>query len=242
MSEYPVEILPHELYKAKMDVDSLASNVENACVVRRVTEKPQLCMVLGVMVLINYDILQAKDVLDMSTYLLGARYQNVHLPFVDVSKRDWAGEKTEEIREVLSDTDNWAYIDAPSFPLMIRLSKLHQQSFEYQRTFDSPKQKKEYEEKYKIRDFYTTNGKVFYSFSIRFEHVPTLLNYWHFEMKLCPSLEEVFPRKSEKKAWMKLMINDFLQNQFVLALVEDEEDAAKIDSSYYLKAKPEATA
>ena len=79
--------------------------------------------------------------------------------------------------------------------------------------------------------------KAFYSFSIRFEHMPTLLNYWHFEMKLCPSLEEVFPRKSEKKAWMKKMIDDFLQNQFVLAMVEDEEDAAKINSSYYLKAQ-----
>ena len=56
-------------------------------------------------------------------------------------------------------------------------------------------------------------------------------------MKLCPSLEEVFPRKSEKKAWMKKMIDDFLQNQFVLAMVEDEEDAAKINSSYYLKAQ-----
>ena len=238
MSEYPVEILPHESYKAKMDVDSLASHEENACVVRRVAEKPQLNMVFGVMVFVNYGILQAKDVLDMSTYLLGARYQNVHLPFVDASKRDWAGEKTEEIREVLSDTDNWSYIDAPSFPLMIRLSRLHQQSFKYRRTFDSPKQKKEYEEKYKIRDFYATDDRTaFYSFSIRFEHMPTLLNYWHFEMKLCPSLEEVFPRKSEKKAWMKKMIDDFLQNQFVLAMVEDEEDAAKINSSYYLKAQ-----
>lgn len=47
----------------------------------------------------------------------------------------------------------------------------------------------------------------------------------------------MFPRKSEKKAWMKKMIDDFLQNQFVLAMVEDEEDAAKINSSYYLKAQ-----
>lgn len=69
MSEYPVEILPHESYKAKMDVDSLASHEENACVVRRVAEKPQLDMVFGVMVFVNYGILQAKDVLDMSTYL-----------------------------------------------------------------------------------------------------------------------------------------------------------------------------
>lgn len=236
MPEYPLEILPHESYRAKMDVDSLVYHESDACVVRRVADKPQLDNVFGVTVFVNYGILQAKDVLDMSTFLLGAQYQNIHLPFVDASKRDWKGEKTEEIRGVLADANNWSYIDAPSFPLMIRLSRLHQQSFAYPRTFDSPKQKKEYEEKYKIRDFYATDdGKILYSFSIRFEHVPTLLNYWHFEMKLCPSLEEVFPRNTEKKAWMKKMIDDFLQNQFVLALVEDEEDAAKIDAAYYLK-------
>lgn len=31
------------------------------------------------------------------------------------------------------------------------------------------------------------------------------------------------------------MVEDFLKKQFVLALVEDEEDVAKIDAAYYLK-------
>lgn len=47
MSEYPVEILPHESYKAKMDVDSLASHEENACVVRRVAENLNWIWCLG---------------------------------------------------------------------------------------------------------------------------------------------------------------------------------------------------
>ena len=100
----------------------------------------------------------------------------------------------------------------------------------------TPKQKTDYEEKYKINSFYAIDDKnAIYSFSIRFVHTPTLLNYWHFEMKLYPSLDEVFPRKEEKKKWMRMMVQDFLQKQFVLALVEDEEDVAKIDAVYYLK-------
>ena len=39
----------------------------------------------------------------------------------------------------------------------------------------------------------------------------------------------------KKKKWMRMMVQDFLQKQFVLALVEDEEDVAKIDAVYYLK-------
>lgn len=236
MPDYPTEILPHESYKLNMDVDTLVSTEENACVVRRVAEKPQLEKVFSVPVFVNYGILQAKDILDMSTYLLGAKFQNNHLPFVDVSKRDWKGEKTEVIRELLADANNWSYIDIPSFPLMIRLSKLHQKTFEYPRTFDSPKLKKEYEEKYKIKNFYAIDDKkAIYSFSIRFVHTPTLLNYWHFEMKLCPSMDEVFPRTEEKKKWMRKMVEDFLQKQFAIALVEDEDDVAKIGAAYYLK-------
>lgn len=239
MPEYPLEILPCESYKAKMDVDALVSHENDACVVRRVAEKPLLENVFGVTVFVNYDILQAKDVLDMSTFLLGAQYQNIHLPFIDASKRDWKGEKTEEILGVLADANNWKFIgDSPSFPLMMRLSQLHLKTFDYPRTFDSPKQKKDFEEKYKIKNFYAVDDKrAIYSFSIRFVHTPTLLNYWHFEMKLHPSIDEVFPRKDEKKAWMRKMVENFLQNQFALALIEDEEDAAKIDSSYYLKEK-----
>ena len=56
-----------------------------------------------------------------------------------------------------------------------------------------------------------------------------------FEMKLYPSMDVVFPRKEEKKKWMRMMVEDFLKKQFVLALVEDEEDVAKIDAAYYLK-------
>ncbi len=236
MPEYPTEILPHESYKLNMDVDALVSKEESACVVRRVAEKPQLEKVLSVPVFVNYGILQAKDILDMSTYLLGAQYQNIHLPFVDASKRDWKGETNEEIRDVLADANSWSYTDGASFPLMIRLSQLHQKTFEYPRAFDSPKLKKEYEEKYKIKNFYAIDDKnAIYSFSIRFVHTPTLLNYWHFEMKLCPSMDEVFPRKEEKKKWMRRMVEDFLQKQFTLALVEDEDDVAKIDAAYYLK-------
>lgn len=236
MPDYPTEILPHESYKLNMDVDSLASKEEGACVVRRVAEKPLLEKVFGVTVFLNNDILQAKDILDMSTYLLGAKYQNSHLPFVDASKRDWKGETNREIREVLTDANSWSFIDGASFPLMIRLSQLHLKTFDYPRTFDSPKQKKEYEEKYKIKNFYAVDDKkAIYSFSIRFVHTPTLLNYWHFEMKLYPSIDVVFSRKEEKKKWMRKMVEDFLNKQFVLAIVEDEEDAAKIDASYYLK-------
>ena len=236
MPEYPLEILPHESYRAKMDVDSLVYHESDACVVRRVADKPQLDNVFGVTVFVNYGILQAKDVLDMSTFLLGAQYQNIHLPFVDASKRDWKGEKMEEIRGVLADANNWSYIDKPSFPLIIRLSQLHLKTFDYPRTFESPKQKTDYEEKYKINSFYAIDDKkAIYSFSIRFVHTPTLLNYWHFEMKLYPSMDVVFPRKEEKKKWMRMMVEDFLQKQFVLALVEDEEDVADIDAAYYLK-------
>lgn len=236
MPEYPTEILPHESYKLNMDVDTLVSKVESACVVRRVAEKPILDKVFGVTVLVNYGILQAKDILDMSTYLLGAQYQNIHLPFVDTSKRDWKGETNEEIRGVLADANSWSHIDGASFPLMIRLSQLHQKTFEYPRTFESPKLKKEFEEKYKIKSFYAVDDKeAIYTFSIRFVHTPTLLNYWHFEMKLYPSMDVAFPRKEEKKKWMRKMVEDFLQKQFALALVEDEEDVAKIDETYYLK-------
>ena len=66
MPEYPLEILPHESYRAKMDVDSLVYQESDACVVRRVAEKPQLDNVFGVTVFANYGILQAKDVLDIS--------------------------------------------------------------------------------------------------------------------------------------------------------------------------------
>lgn len=41
MPEYPLEILPHESYRAKMDVDSLVYHESDACVVRRVADKPQ---------------------------------------------------------------------------------------------------------------------------------------------------------------------------------------------------------
>ena len=48
-------------------------------------------------------------------------------------------------------------------------------------------------------------------------------------------MDEVFPRTEEKKKWMRKMVEDFLQKQFAIALVEDEDDVAKIGAAYYLK-------
>lgn len=73
---------------------------------------------------------------------------------------------------VLADANNWSYIDKPSFPLIIRLSQLHLKTFDYPRTFESPKQKTDYEEKYKISSFYAIDDKkpFIHSLFVSFTH------------------------------------------------------------------------
>ena len=44
MPEYPLEILPHESYRAKMDVDTLVYHESDACVVRRKHPTPILAV------------------------------------------------------------------------------------------------------------------------------------------------------------------------------------------------------
>ncbi len=243
MPDYPKQILPHESYKDRMDVDKIAEAEKDACVVRRVNEKPVIKEVFGVKLLDNCDILKHRDILDMSTNLLGGKYQNAYLPFVDKTNRDWNGERLADIEDVLQDESLWTYIDIPFFPLMLRLSELHLHSFPYSRTFESQKLKKQFEEKYKIVDFYTKGDKgAEYSFTIRFHHSPTLLNYWHFEMKLYFSSDEVFPRKDAGRPWMKKILNDFVSKQFLHAMVDDEKYVAAIDVSYYLNGNPNVTA
>lgn len=237
MHSYPEEILPNENYLSQMDVDALANDVEMACVVRSVAERPQIEEVFGVKVWTNDSVLKSGDVLDMSSYLLGAKYQDSYLPFMDKSGRDWNGETAEELKVALADNNNWIYVDTkPAFPLMLKLSMLHLQSFPYQRTFEKMSLKNDFDEKYKIQEFYQKSDKEWeYRFMIIFQHAPSLLNYWHFEMKLSPSLGMLFERKDKSKGWMRIVIKDFVGKNLVNAIVTDEENVAQISDSYYLK-------
>lgn len=237
MRSYPEEILPNVDFLSQMDVDALAKEVEMACVVRSVAERPQIDDVLGVKVWVNDGILQTEDVLDMSSYLLGAKYQNSYLPFMDKSGKDWNRESVEELKEALADNNNWVYVDTkPTFPLMLKLSKLHLQSFPYLRSFDKVSLKTEFDAKYKIQEFYQKSGKEWeYHFLVKFQHTPSLLNYWHFEMKLSPSLDVFFQRKDKSKGWMKNIVKNFVEKFLINAIVEDEEEVAKVSESYYLK-------
>ena len=195
---YPYRLLPFTGYTQSVSIDEILNNGVDFAVARRVEgDKDKILkeMYKGYYVIRDPDILMQNifsQIPSLSLTILGtgAQFEDMGYLQKENAKADWDGKTHLPFRYLTK-----VSICKEYFSLVYRVSSIHKKPIEYGRKFNS---KDSLIENLKYVDSTNDAETILKSFTkkstykmlpgqIQVEHRPTMLNYWHSELKLLPA-------------------------------------------------------
>jgi len=237
MCHYPKRILPKLQYAQRINVDGLKAANPVSMLVRRLdcVGNPFHC--IGGRKLLNEGVID-NDVLDWSTNLLGGEYK-----IEDIRWRQ-KGERNTEWNEGDVDINEYGncyeYLDDAN-PIYIPVGKLHQISIPYKRKFGSKADAYKYaittqDLDEEVAEQFLLAEDIECHATIKVEHKPTVLNYWHMTIGIIPrDFQEPIPRNTQNNKSLKKRVKAALHLHIVNNVQIDYMDSIKLPESLYIK-------
>lgn len=217
MCKYPIRILPKKQYVKHIDVDILCSTCEHSILARRldVCEGGQLPFhEIGGQKLLNEDAI-SEDILDWSTNLLGGEFKIEDIGWKQKGSgiKDWDNEDVD----ICKYEDCYSRIETEYYSAFITVDCLHNKIIPYRRNFaDKASLVQYYNSTGDITketvDQWNNNKEIECQATIKVEHKPTMLNYWHMTVGIIPrDFKEPIPRDLNKQKSLKKSVKRALR-------------------------------
>ena len=229
-SSYPKEILPTSKYVIKIDIDDLLGKVSDFIICRRINGSlEENTVAFNGKVRLKVEALG--KIPNLSTNLLGAKFNAYkHIAFSPTgnARCDWDGknidfEKFKDSFQIIENCTCIAYHG----------DILHNIPVPYRKNLNK-------EDKNKLAslginlDNFITKGEAELTGTIKLEHKPTMLNYWHIVMDLYPYASSE-PIKKDEAAWQKKMVDFVIQKILAVKFEPVSESIPSIPKSIYKK-------
>lgn len=238
-NEYPKSILPEKNWRKGISGSEILSCCKDAIIGRRIDGKKEEVIdeSLGDDVKTLSEIaLPTNRIRNLSTNLLGARFGLNEFKFNPRGNGKLNWNEEEEILEPIIIGQDFECLDIENFFVVgWYVNKVEGYMIPYTRTFESKKNYDKfigqikpaskddmdsiYFEEYEKLALVKNGRKIDFTGSLKVNHQPTRLNYWHFTIDLYPAYEFEKPIKDEKSAWQRLMVEnvwDYLRRTFLL--------------------------
>lgn len=239
--KYPKDILPQVGWKQNINTQDLIEHNHDAMIARKLDGTRYMCLDFSLgedMPVILHEALPVCRIPNMSCSLLGTSFciECFHYLPDKLGKETW----TEDVLvsdEILDNEDNFNYFQDITV-VAWKISKVHKFQIPYIRSFNK---KGEYDrlkesinrvagernvsiylEEWSNLKKSSPNDKlttVELLAEVRVNHMPTMLNYWHFTIDQYPADNNLEYVKNVSNAWKKSMAEflcDYLRKSFIL--------------------------
>lgn len=214
MSQYPRQLLPRKEYSNLLDINILAEKVPNLTVVRR-SDQPIRC--LDGTTILDEDCI-TKNVFDYSMNLLGGgfdAYRHIKFRQTGAGNDKWDGKKH------LSDEDiDHSYcILGNAYPIFFMVTDINHVTLPYKKKYNRKKEMtqslksllsdaemKRYEDTWEKGKYMEFKGEM------TVVHAPTMMNYWHVELKIIEIRGTHKTVKQGNAAWKEIIRNAVIQH------------------------------
>ena len=229
-SSYPKEILPTSKYVIKIDIDDLLGKVGDFLICRRIEGLLEENMV-GFNGKVRLKVEALGKIPNLSTNLLGAKFQaNKHIAFSPSgdARCDWDGRKIDfaKFKDSFHIVENCTYVAYHG-------NNLHNIPVPYKKNLNK-------DDKNKLArlginlDNFIKDGEAEMMGTIKLEHKPTMLNYWHIVMDLYP-YASCDPIKKDGAAWQENMVKFVVQKILTVNFEVAPEHIPSIPKRNYIK-------
>lgn len=229
-SSYPKEILPSTKYVIKIDIDDLFGKVNDFIICRRIEGSLEdNTVTFNGKVRLKVEALG--KILNLSTNLLGAKFRaDKHIAFspTNDARKDWDGNdiKYSAFKDSFRIIENCTYV-------CYHGSNLHNISVPYRKKLNK-------EDKRKLAslginlDKFVKEDEAELTGTIKLEHKPTMLNYWHIVMDIYPHASSN-PIYNDDAAWKEKMVNFVVQEILTVKFETIPDSIPLIPKSIYEK-------
>ena len=232
---FPKAVLPQGSYIPKMEVQDVLNTTPSLLVARRMDAPFNHCVSKeGNVYYMSLDSLgEKRHLAQMSLDLLGAcYYPDKHQRYrtKNVGNNPWDGETIYRF----APRDMFEYYSGECCSVAMEASKLMGIRLPYHKNLTQA-QHQQLEERGIKLDNFVSKGPYLIEGELVLEHMPTMLNYWHFQANAFPAGEDK-PMEGDKKGWKGELL-EFL-TQYLLALpvsLASSVTAPVVSPTYYRK-------
>ena len=229
-SSYPKEILPTSKYVIKIDIDDLLGKVSDFLVCRRIKGSlEENTVTFNGKVRLKVEALG--KIPNLSTNLLGAKFQaDQHIAFSPTgdARCDWDGKNIDlaKFKDSFQVVENCTYVAYHG-------DALHNIPVPYRKNLNKDDKNKLASRGINLDNF-ITKGEAELTGTIKLEHKPTMLNYWHIVMDIYP-YDSPDPIKKDDAAWQKNMVDFVVQKILAVKFEAAPEYIPSIPKRKYIK-------
>ena len=200
--EYPSDIIPQSGFKLSIDIDGLLNAQSDILFSRRIDKDVLDCEYFGGKIMVESEDI-TDDYKNLSLNLLGGLFENEkHLHFRQMKPGTdaWDGKDVD-----MEKYSTCFEIKRPCFPIYLKAIDLHNQKFPYRRHIGKLKDYNDIQNNIIDRTLDVFHGEDDYTFegTVKIVHSPTMLNYWHFEVKGVPEDSKGQSLEKTKSKWQK---------------------------------------
>lgn len=228
-SSYPRELLPTPQYVVKIDIDDLLGKVSDFLICRRIEGSLEENTVqFNGKTRLKVEALG--KIPNLSTNLLGAKFKaNKHIAFSPTgdARCDWDGKNIDlaKFKDSFQIIKNYTYV-------VYRGNFLHNVSIPYRKELNKDDKNKLAIIGINLDNFVAKEVEL--KGTIKLEHKPTMLNYWHIVMDLY-SFGACAPIKRDDATWQKTMVDFVVQKILTVKFETGSESIPSIPKSIYKK-------
>lgn len=229
---YPAEIIPQSGFKLSINIDDLLLAQSDIVLSRRIDKDVSECDYFGGKIMVESEDI-VDDYMDLSLNLLGGLFENEkHLRYRQLKPgtNDWDGKDVD-----LEKYSTCFEIKQHCFPIYLKALDLHNQKFPYKRSIGRQKEFNDIQKNIVDRTLDVFHGEDDYTFegTVKIVHSPTMLNYWHIEVKGIPEDSKGKPLEKSKSTWQKNFFRAIGEDLILVKYTTECKAIAKIKEEFF---------